>query len=66
MSYDICGIPITKEHALKIAQTTYKIMRDYPTGNRAQDAHDLHEARERLITVQSDIREDKIQQPLGS
>jgi len=59
MEYTICGIPIPLNQALRIAQSQYNIIRDFPTGNRAQDSIDLHDARERLVQVQSDILENQ-------
>jgi hypothetical protein len=56
MNYNICGVPITKEHALRIAECTYRIMRDFPSGNRVQDNIDLDKARNNLNDVKRDIK----------
>ncbi len=44
MRYNICGVQITSEHALRIAKQYYKICRDFPTGNDHQDKIELKKA----------------------
>jgi len=58
MNYDMCGMPISKELALRLARTAYRTHQDFPTGNKHRDAQELHDAMQILIQVQSDIKKE--------
>jgi hypothetical protein len=60
LNYNICGIPITKEHALRIAQTNYDIHKNFPTGNMAQDTIDIKNSLDSLDSVKQDILKGSI------
>jgi hypothetical protein len=55
MKYNICGIEITKEQALKIAQTNYDIHRKFRTGNRTQDEIDIRVSLQTLNNIKQDV-----------
>ncbi len=57
ISYTLCDVPITKEHALKLAESCYKIYRDFPTGNYAQDQKDIQEKLDIVNEIKQDILE---------
>lgn len=63
MNYNICGIPITKEHALRIAKQSLYIHTNFPRGGhyKEQDQIDIEKARQDVLDIEKDIKTENDQ-----
>jgi hypothetical protein len=59
VDYNICGVPITKEHALRIAKQSLRIHLEFPSDNKSQDEIDVRDARREVYKIEKDIIREK-------